>query len=150
MGILNVDRIKGKKPDVQNLLVRKRTGCLVAQETVLLATEWDIRMPGYHCFSVCGEKGAFIRRVAVLLKNTLNGRVVGKSSPWHVGVRCFGGSLAQTWIIVSVYILSGRRAGAQDIAKLQQDIRIIRAEYPIDSIMIMRDWNRTFSKLALS
>lgn len=148
VGTLNVNGIKDKKLEVQHLLESENLGCLALQETRVMATDWELTMPGYNVFSMCGNKGASTRGVALLLKKTLSGYVVGKSSSWHVAVRCFGGPLALPWLLVSVYLPSKNEPAKEPLAVVLRELEKIRTAFPDDSIMIMGDFNRKRDEVA--
>lgn len=141
VGTLNINGIREKKTDLQFYLEERGIQCLALQETLLRATDWKVRIPGYHCFTMCGEHGASIRGVSMLVSKRMSGYVVGKGSAWHLCVRVFGENLRRPWILCSVYIPS-KRDGNDAIDHLVNDMNRIGHEYPTDPIVLMGDWNR--------
>ncbi|CAN0291746.1 unnamed protein product [Laminaria digitata] len=108
---------------------------------MIMPTDWELRIRGYNVFSMCGAKGSSTRGVALVLKKNISGYVVGKNSPWHVAVRCFGGPLNSPWLILNVYLSSKKEPGKEPIAVISREIRKLRGAFPDDSVMIMGDFN---------
>ena len=148
VGTLNVNGVRGKQVDLRYLLENRRIGCLALQETLLRATDWNLNIPGYHCYARCGERTASTRGVALLLSKSESGYPVGRSSPWSIFVRCTGTQLAQPWIVASVYVPSGKSEGATPMKKIQEQVKALREEFPDDAMAIMGDWNRTRCQVA--
>ena len=141
VGTLNINGVREKKKDLQFYLEERGIHCLALQETLLRVTDWSLRIPGYHCFTTCGEHGASVRGVSMLVHKSMNGYVVGKGSPWHICVRVTGGGLRRPWVLCSVYIPSLSK-GKASIEHLVQDLNKVCKDFPNDSIVLMGDWNR--------
>lgn len=141
VGTLNINGIREKKKDLQFYLEERDIQCLALQETLLRVTDWRLYIPGYHCFTTCGEHGVSVRGVAMLVHKSMSGYIVGKGSPWHLCVRVTGDNLRNPWILCSVYIPSLGK-GKEAIDHLVHDMKQVCKDYPSDSIVLMGDWNR--------
>ncbi|CAN0507827.1 unnamed protein product, partial [Ectocarpus sp. 12 AP-2014] len=141
IGTLNVNGVRSKKTELRHLLEKKNLDCIALQETLLSATDWALNIPGYRTFTVYGEQKESTRGVAVLLRNAMGAQTVGKSSPWHTFVRCYG--LDTPVIIGSAYVPSGKRLGKEPLRIIRNQIRELRGKYPQDSVLLMGDFNRT-------
>lgn len=141
LGTLNVNGVRNKKADLQRLLEKRSLDCIALQETLLKATDWRLNVPGYRSYAVYGDGRDSRRGVAILLKNTIGAQTVGTSSPWHTFVRCFG--LSAPVIVGTVYIPTTKRMGKTPLRTVRRQMEELRVKYPLDSIILMGDFNRT-------
>ncbi|CAB1120328.1 unnamed protein product [Ectocarpus sp. CCAP 1310/34] len=120
---LNINGVKSKKIQLQRVLAMYRINCIALQETTLTVTDWALNVPGYRTFAVYGERTSSTRGAAILLRNKMGAQTVGKSSPWHTFVRCYG-------------------LGKVPLRTVRNQMRDLRVKYPNDSIILMGDFNR--------
>ena len=144
VGTLNVNGVRNKGTEVRRLVEKSNIGILALQETRLKATDNELRIPGYHCVSSCGENGAHgARGVALLVRDSLQARSVELDSPWSVFVKCWDGELEQPWVVGSVYLPKGKDTTSTPVARVVQQLRKALATNPGIPIVVMGDWNRT-------
>jgi exonuclease III len=96
--------VRSKQTDLWELLRSQRLDVLALQETLLKATDWDLSVRDYLCFSALGHTAASQRGVSILVNRNLNSQVVGPSSPFWVFVRVSGTAHPTPVIIGSVYL----------------------------------------------
>lgn len=139
VGTYNVNGIKKKKRDVEYMLRREKLDVLAMQETLQRDTDWELRIPGYHCFEVAGSRQASQRGLCILIRDGYNGYEVGENSPWCVLVRVSGGGLTSPAIVGSVYI--PHTATRAVMERVQQQVMRAVAECPTDPVLLLGDWN---------
>jgi hypothetical protein len=140
LGTYNINGVRSKICDLRRFVQAQSMDCLAIQETGLTARDRSLRLPGYHCFQVCGDRMASQRGVALALRTGWSGHVVGTPTPWFMLVRVFGKGMGNPMIIGCVYLPHGADRSTvrlQLIAEIQQ----IQHVYPQDKIIIMGDWN---------
>ena len=146
VGTLNIHGIRKKKQDLMTLLEESRCEVMGSQETLLNASDWHLRIPGYHCLTSMGGSIASERGVALLVATKYNCSPVGKASSFWTCARIYGASLARPFLVGSVYIPHrlGRRAV---LRKLPLMLAKIHAEFPDDPLVLLGDFNMTLDKL---
>jgi exonuclease III len=55
VGTLNINGLHRKKTDLGVLLQQTRCDVMALQEMLLRSSDWQLRLPGYHCFSAMGD-----------------------------------------------------------------------------------------------
>ena len=146
-GTYNINGVRAKKPHLQRLLEKHEVACLALQETLLTTQDWRLRIPGYRCFGSDGRSGPSERGVALLLGKPLQGYVVGQSTSWYTLVRVFGPTLAQPWIVGSIYLPHSGSQGSctrtMIVDMLEAEVVRLHQKFPQDPMLLMGDWNST-------
>lgn len=139
LGSYNINGIKSKRFDVERVLQVYNLDCLAIQETKLTAYESSLRFQGYHCFQVCGSRSASQRGIALALRKTWSGYVVGTSTSWFLFVRVFGRGMTHPMIIGCIYL--PHRDRTRVVERFKAEVLLIQQQYPSDQLIVMGDWN---------
>ncbi len=142
----NINGVKGKRGDLRYLLTTMRSDVVGLQETLLNAVEWELRFPGYFCFCMPGERVASKRGVAVLVSSQFTGQMVGRSSPWFIFVRIYGGGLSRPVVVACVYIPHGPDR-ARALGSLSTNLAYVTNHFPADPVIMLGDWNMNGASL---
>ena len=145
IGTYNINGIRNKTKDLESMLFYEKIDILAIQETLKQDTDWRLTIPGYYCFEINGSKEASERGLAILIKNTYSGYVIGESSPWSVFIRVSGGGLVHPIIIASIYIPHHQIQDVKDL--IREQVRHITNEFPQDLIFLLGDWNMNIEEL---
>jgi exonuclease III len=140
LGTYNINGVKSKTCDLRRFLQGQSVDCLAIQETGLTTLHRSLRLPGYHCFQVCGGGRASQRGLAIALRKGWSGHTVGTPTPWFMLVRVFGKGMGHPLIVGCVYLPHGEDRGTVK-GRLILEIQQIQHLYPNDKILIMGDWN---------
>jgi hypothetical protein len=140
VGTFNINGVRSKQSDLWELLQSQRLDVLALQETLLKATDWDLSVRDYLCFSALGHTAASQRGVSILVNRNLNSQVVGPSSPFWVFVRVSGTAHPAPVIIGSVY-LPHQDAQQSTRRRLAAALVHIHAKSPDCAIILMGDLN---------
>jgi exonuclease III len=132
--------VRSKQTDLWELLRSQRLDVLALQETLLRATDWDLSVRDYLCFSALGHTAASQRGVSILVARSLNSQVVGPSSPFWVFVRVSGTAHPTPIVLGSVY-LPHQDAGRSIRRRLAEALVQIHTECPDSAIVLMGDLN---------
>ena len=89
VGTLNINGLQRKKTDLRFLLQQTRCDVMAVQETLLRSTDWQLRLPGYHCLTAMGDLTASQRGVALLVSTKFNCTPVGKATPFWTFARVY-------------------------------------------------------------
>ena len=135
----NINGLKRKKMEVRTFLQDVRCDVLGLQETLIRASDWHLRVPGYRCVASTGNTIHSQRGIALLVADKFSCNPVGRSSPYWVFARILGSTLAKPVIVGTVYIPHVHRREA--LEKLPLAVASLRAKYPEDPLVLMGDWN---------
>ena len=107
VGTLNINGLQWwKKTDLQFLL--QQTLCdvssMAVQETLNQSTDWQLRLPGYHCLTAMGDLTVLQRGVALLVSSKFNCTPVGKATPCWTFARVYGANLLRPILVGTIYV----------------------------------------------
>ena len=74
------------------------------QETLLKSSDWQFRLPGFHCFTAMEDRQAFQRGVALVVSTRFNCTSVGQSTPFWTFARLYGSTLLSPVIVGTIYV----------------------------------------------
>jgi hypothetical protein len=144
-GTLNINGVRAKQTDLWHLLRSNCLDVLALQETRLKATDWDLRIPNYVCFSAMGHDGASERGVSLMVSAKFGCQTVGPALPYWVFVKLFGGELLGPIIVGSLYLPCnvGVTLARQ---KLPRVLERIEADHPDCAILLMGNLNASYEQ----
>ena len=148
VGTFNINGVQCKQTDLRLLLQQTQCDVMALQETLLRATDWQLRVPGYHCFAAMGDLTASQRGVAVLISTKFNCTPVGKSTPFWTFVRVFGSTLLTPLIVGSIYVPC-RVDRKRVLRALPRALEGLHREFPEDPIVMMGDFNMQMRDLQI-
>ena len=148
VGTFNINGVHRKKVDLRRLLQATRCDVMALQETLLRASDWQLRIPGYHCFTAMGDLTASQRGVAVLVSTKFNCTPVGKATPYWTFVRVFGATLLSPLIVGTVYVPC-RFDRNRVLRALPRALEGLHREFPHDPIVMMGDFNMQTTQLQI-
>lgn len=148
VGTLNISGVQKKKTDLLLLLEETQCDCLGLQETLLRASDWQLRVPGYHCFTAMGDMTVSQRGVALLVSTRFNCTPVGKATPFWTFARVYGTTLTHPMIVGSVYVpcQTSRQLVLQGLSRA---LAGLHREYGEDPIILVGDFNMKLAPLQL-
>ena len=148
VGTLNINGLQRKKTDLRVLLQQTKCDVMALQETLLRSSDWQLRLPGYHCFTAMGDLTASQRGVALVVSTKFNCTAVGKATPYWTFARVYGATLLSPLIVGTIYIpcrVERRRV----LRALPGALAALHREFPDDPIVMMGDFNMTMTDLQL-
>lgn len=148
VGTLNINGLQRKKTDLRVLLQQTRCDVMALQETLLRSSDWQLRLPGYHCFTAMGDLTASQRGVALVVSTKFNCSAVGKATPYWTFARVYGANLLSPLIVGTIYIpcrVERRRV----LRALPGALAALHREFPDDPIVMMGDFNMNMTELQL-
>jgi len=146
VGTLNINGVQRKQADLRLLLQQNHLDVMALQETLLRASDWQLRVPGYHCFTAMGDRMASQRGVAILVSTKFNCTPVGKATPFWTFVRVFGATLLCPTIVGTIYVPC-RRYRNQVLRALPKALDGLHREFPGDPLVLMGDFNMHMTEL---
>lgn len=140
VGTLNINGVMRKRTDLRVLLEESRCDIMGLQETLLRASDWNLRVPGYRCLVAMGDQIASQRGVGLLVSAKWSCCPVGRSNSYSCWGRVFGQGLNQPFIAGSIYV--PQREGREGVLRdLPGVIASMHREYPNDPIILTGDLN---------
>ena len=146
VGTLNINGLQHKKTDLRVLLQQTKCDVMALQETLLRSSDWQLRLPGYHCFTAMGDLTASQRGVALVVSTKFNCTPVGKATPFWTFARVYGATLLSPLIVGTVYVPC-RVARRRVLRALPAALDALHREFPDDPIVMMGDFNMTMTEL---
>jgi exonuclease III len=136
----NINGIKNKRFDVKCLLEETRCDVLALQETLMKATDWSLRFPGYQALVSLGTTAASTRGLALVISAKYGCYSVGRPFPFWVFARLTGKSLSRPVLVGCAYV--PHRADRQHVLMhLPVQVSQLQEEYLDDPIILMGDFN---------
>ena len=140
IGTFNINGVQHIQTNLRLLLQQTQCDVMALQETQLRATDWQLCVPGYHCFTAMGDLPALQQGVAILISTKFTCTPVGKSPPFWTFVQVFGSTLLTPLIVGSIYVpcCVDRK---QVLRALPRALAGLHREFPEDPIVMMGDFN---------
>ena len=148
VGTFNINGVMKKRADLRLLL--EETGCEVMglQETLLRASDWNLRLPGFRCLTSLGDRIESERGVGLLISTKFNCSPAGRSTSCTCWGRIFGGDLTQPIVVGSVYV-PHRTARSAVLQLIPESIVSLHNAHPTDPIIVMGDFNMDLEDVQL-
>ena len=148
VGTLNINGLQRKKTDLRFLLQQTRCDVMAVQETLLRSTDWQLRLPGYHCLTAMGDLTASQRGVAILVSTKFNCTPVGKATPFWTFARVYGATLLRPILVGTIYVPC-RADRIRVLRALPRALDALHREFPEDPIVMMGDFNMKMTELQI-
>lgn len=145
---LNINGLHRKKTDLRVLLQQTRCDIMALQETLLRSSDWQLCLPGYHCFTAMGDLTASQRGMALVVSTRFNCTAVGKATPYWTFARVYGATLLSPLIVGTIYVPC-RVERHRVLRALPGALAALHREFPNDPIVLMGDFNMTMTELQL-
>ena len=144
----NISGVDKKRYEIQHFTQLVKPDVLALQETLLTATHWDLRIPGYNVYSSLGDTAQSTRGVSICVRSTYQSVPIGKNSPYWTFVKVLGGDLQAPIILGSIYVpnVRDRRTVLDSLPEMVQSIRDTAPAIPI---LLMGDFNTVPETLQL-
>jgi hypothetical protein len=146
VGTLNINGLRNKKTYLRVLLQQTHCDVMALQETLLRSSDWQLRLPGYHCFAAMGDRVASQRGVALVVSTKFNCSAVGKATPFWTFARVYGATLLSPIIVGTLYVPC-RAFRRRVLRALPRALDALHREFPNDPIVLMGDFNMSMTEL---
>ena len=148
VGTPNINGLHCKKSNLRILLQQTRCDIMALQETLLRSSDWQLCLPGYHCFTAMGDLSASQQGVALVVSTRFNCTAVGKATPYWTFARVYGATVLYPRILGTIYFpfrVERRRV----LWALPRALAALHWEFSNDPIVLMGDFNMTMTELQL-
>lgn len=144
----NINGIGSKLVELRNFLSTKCIDVICLQETLLSATDWSLRIPGFKFFNVYGQRGHSERGLSIGVTNRLNASQINTGNAFATFVRIYGATMGAPTIVGSVYVPVRVQRREVLATMLPRVLEQVQRQYPGEAMILGGDWNLTQAELA--